>query len=376
MTLQTRKPYQADSAERADPLAAARRAGLRWVNTDEPGLTRRAHATGFGWRDAHGRVVRDPEVLERLRALVIPPAWQNVWACADADGHIQATGRDARGRKQYRYHARWQVERGQTKFEHLLAFSKVLPRVRARVQGVLRVADREHAPTRENVLATLVQLLDTTALRVGNTGYARDNGSFGLTTLRNRHVRIARGTVELSFQGKSGVRQAAALTDPRVARVLARCRELPGQELFQFVDEAGQLRKVDSSDVNGWLLEAAGLHVTAKDFRTWHGSVRALDLALAACAEGAEPCTAQQVLKRVAAHLGNTVAVCRKAYVHPEVLGFVTALTDEAVRCDLRSRPWALAPPPRRGLSTAERCLVALLEESRPRRRRSTAQRA
>lgn len=352
-----------------EPTSAAR-AGLRWVNDSEPGLSRLVGASAFVWRDARGRAVRSAAVLTRLRALAVPPAWRDVWACADADGHIQATGRDARGRKQYRYHALWQAERGQTKFDHLLAFAKVLPRLRARVQRLLAGAAREAAPSRATVLAALVRLLDTTSMRIGNEGYARDNGSFGLSTLRNRHVRIGRGTVKLSFIGKSGVRQEAALSDRRIARVVARCRDLPGQALFQYLDVDGTPRKVGSVDVNGWLAEAAGLRVTAKDFRTWHGSVLALEITLAACAEGAEPCTAQQVLKRVASHLGNTVAVCRKAYVHPEVLALGAALGDEAQRHGLRSSAWAAAPAVRRGLSVAERSLVGLLEQSRPRRRR------
>lgn len=356
-------------AGKDEPQAAAQRAGLRWVNDGEPGLTREVRGSGFVWRDSRGRLVRDATTLARLRKLAVPPAWQQVWACADADGHIQATGRDARGRKQYRYHLQWQCERGQTKFQHLLAFAQVLPRLRARVQRVLAGARREAQPARETVLAALVWLLDTTSLRIGNEAYVRSNGSFGLSTLRNRHVQITRDKVQLSFVGKSGVRHQAQLSDRRIARVLARCRDLPGQDLFQHVDADGTVHKLGSADVNGWLSAAAGLHVTAKDFRTWNGSVQALELTLAACAEGAQPCNAQQVLKRVAAHLGNTVAVCRKAYVHPQVLQLGGLLGDEVARRRLLAHPWAASPPLRRGLTASERCFVGLLEQTRPRRR-------
>lgn len=340
-------------------IRQARQAGLRWLSDDGPGLCRSPTAGGgFQYRDARGRRVRDEATLARIRRLAVPPAWQRVWISPHADSHLQATGRDARGRKQYRYHADWMAGRGQTKFDGLLRFGAVLPRLRRRVQRALAGSGE---PTRERVLATLVRLLDTTWLRIGNSSYARENGSYGLSTLRNRHAGVKGDAIRLSFVGKSGVRHSVSVNDRRVARIVRRCRELPGQELFRYVDDAGQSHAIDSADVNAWLTEAAGLRVTAKDFRTWHGSALALQLTLQACAEGAEPCRPQQVLESVARRLGNTAAVCRKAYIHPRVLGLGEALGDEAARARLRAQPWASAPSSRAGLSAAERQLMALL---------------
>ena len=333
--------------------------GLRWLGDDGPGITRQPRkAGGFDYRDPHGGRLRDEAALARIRKLAIPPAWQAVWISPRADSHLQATGRDARGRKQYRYHADWMAGRGQTKFDGLLRFGAVLPRLRRRVQRALA---GPLEPTRERVLATLVRLLDTTWLRIGNSAYARENGSYGLSTLRNRHAGVKGDAIELSFVGKSGVRQTVRLADRRVARIVRRCRELPGQELFRYVDEAGASRALDSADVNAWLAEAAGLRVTAKDFRTWHGSVLALQLTLQGCADGAEPCRPTQVLAAVARRLGNTPAVCRKAYIHPRVLALGDALGDAAARAALRAQPWAAAPAAKAGLGMAERQLMALL---------------
>lgn len=342
-----------------EPTATARRAGLRWANDARPGIRRTARAAGgFDYRDAQGRRVRAEAVLARIRQLAIPPAWVDVWISPQADSHLQATGRDARGRKQYRYHADWRAGRGQTKFDGLRRFGAALPRLRRRVQQALAGPDE---PTRERVLAALVRLLDTTWLRIGNAAYARENGSYGLSTLRNRHAGVKGDAIELSFVGKSGVRHRARLTDRRVARLVRRCRELPGQELFRYVDENGDSHAVDSADVNAWLAAAAGERVTAKDFRTWHGSVLALQLTLAACAEGAEPCRPTQVVAAVAQRLGNTAAVCRKAYIHPRVLAASEALGSDAARAALRALPWVGAPPAHAGLSAAERQLMALL---------------
>jgi len=337
--------------------------GLRWASDTGPGLSRRPRkAGGFDYLDPRGRRVRDEDTLARIRKLAIPPAWTSVWISPRPDSHLQATGRDARGRKQYRYHDDWMAGRGQTKFDGLLRFGAVLPRLRRRVQRALAGPGE---PTRERVLAALVRLLDTTWLRIGNAAYARENGSFGLSTLRNRHAGVHGDAIELSFVGKSGVRQRVRLTDRRVARIVRRCRELPGQELFRYVDEDGESRPVDSADVNAWLAEAAGQRVTAKDFRTWHGSVLALQLTLQACAEGAEPCRPTQVLQAVAQRLGNTPAVCRKAYIHPRVLALGDTLHDEAARAALRGMPWAAAPAAKVGLSAPERQLMALLRSRR-----------
>lgn len=334
-------------------------AGLSWTRDTQPGLTRRPRKDGgFDVLDARGRRVRDEATLARVRKLAIPPAWTQVWISARADGHLQATGRDARGRKQYRYHADWQAGRGQTKFDSLRRFGRALPALRRRVQQALSGPDE---PTRERVLATLVRLLDTTWMRIGNVAYARENGSYGLSTLRNRHAGVKGDALELSFVGKSGVRHHVRVADRRVARIVRRCRELPGQELFRYVDEDGVSHPVDSSDVNAWLAQAAGERVTAKDFRTWHGSVLALELTLQACALQAQPCRMTEVVAAVARRLGNTAAVCRKAYIHPRVLAAAQGLGDEAARAALRGLPWAARPAPRQGLSDAECRLMSLL---------------
>ncbi|MDQ2779363.1 MAG: DNA topoisomerase IB, partial [Pseudomonadota bacterium] len=315
--LESQKPVPAEAR------SVVRRAGLRHVSGETPGLTREPlkplpegetpAANAFRYRDAKGRVIRDADVLARIRQLAIPPAWQQVWICPHDNGHLQATGRDARGRKQYRYHAAWQQGRGETKFDSMRQFGQVLPRVRRRVERELSATRR--GPTHDRVLAALVRLLDTTWMRIGNAEYARSNRSYGLSTLKRRHAGVQGNDVRLAFRGKSGVQHEARITDRRVVRLVRRCRELPGQSLFQYVDDDGTVRKIDSSDVNDWLAEAAGTHVTAKDFRTWHGSVLALELTLAACAENADACKPTDVLRAVAQRLGNTPAVCKKAYI-------------------------------------------------------------
>ena len=322
-------------------------------------------ANGFTYRSVDGRVSRDAATLARIRALAIPPAWENVWICALAQGHLQATGIDARGRKQYRYHADWRAARSDSKFEQLRRFGQALPRIRRRVQRALSGAgDGAAEPTRERVLATVARLLDDTRLRIGNTAYARENQSFGLSTLHTRHAAVRGDQIELSFVGKGGKRYRVRLSDRRVARVVRRCRELPGRELFQWLDASGALHRIDSGDVNDWLAEAAAIRVTAKDFRTWHGSVQALELTLAACAESAAPCRPQQVLTEVAKRLGNTPAVCRKAYIHPKVLALGLVLDAAASREHLSQRPWVKRPPPLRGASLGERQLLGLLKSA------------
>jgi DNA topoisomerase-1 len=351
----------ADSADRAGA------APLRYTSDAEPGWRRVARGKGFAIVDARGRAVRDARQLDRVRRLAIPPAWREVWICPDPDGHLQATGLDARGRKQYRYHAQWHASRGETKFERLRAFGLLLPRLRARVQREL-ADDAAPAPTREHVLATIARLLDTTWLRIGNAEYLRDNGSYGLSTLRSHHARVVGATLNLSFVGKAGVRHEATLQDRRVARVVRRCRELPGQELFQCVEADGSRRRIGSADVNAWLAAAAGESVTAKDFRTWHGSVQALELTLAGCA-AEKPPRATEIVAAVARRLGNTAAVCRKAYIHPAVLALAAEVqgSDPAARAALLSRGWVRRPPALRGLRLAERQLLGLLR-ARPRR--------
>ncbi|MEF7614842.1 DNA topoisomerase IB [Aquincola sp. MAHUQ-54] len=292
---------------------------LVYVSDDMPGWRRVRRGRGFTVLDEAGHPVRDAGHLARIRSLAIPPAYQSVWICPRADGHLQATGRDARGRKQYRYHPLWQAQQGQSKFERLRAFGMALPALRRRVRRDLR----QPGLTRTKVLAALVHLLDTTYLRIGNDEYTRQNGSFGLTTLRRRHATVRGGVLTLAFRGKSGVPQQVEVDDPRLVRIVRRCQALPGQSLFAYLDDAGEVRRVDSADVNGYLREVAGDDFSAKDFRTWHASALALERLLPC----GQPVSARQarivtreVISEVAAQMGHTVAVCRQSYVHGAVL--------------------------------------------------------
>ena len=316
---------------RNEPADVPLPAGLVYVSDEAPGISRRRQGKGFVYRRADGSRLSDPAQLQRIRQLAIPPAYREVWICALPQGHLQATGRDARGRKQYRYHAQWRVMRDTDKFERMLDFAAALPRIRRRVSRDLALAKRQPL-SRDAVLASLVRLLDTTMLRVGNEEYARTNGSFGLSTLRRRHAELKGARLRLSFRGKSGVARSVTVEDPAVARVVRHCQALPGQELFQYVDDNGETRSVGSADVNDYLRAASDGEFTAKDFRTWHGSVHALELALANRADGpAAPASARQLLAQVAALLGNTVAVCRKSYVHPRVLELLAEPVDAHV---------------------------------------------
>ncbi|MGE3499968.1 MAG: DNA topoisomerase IB [Candidatus Binatia bacterium] len=307
-----------DAAEppTVDPLTAAQAAQLRYVSDREPGIRRLRAGSGFVYRDAAGRAIRDPEVLRRIKSLAIPPAWTNVWICADPNGHIQAVGYDARGRKQYRYHPRWREVRDETKFEHMLTFGSALPRIRRQVEADL---GRRGLP-REKVLAAVVRLMERSLGRVGNPEYAKENDTFGLTTLRHDHVHIRGGHIELDFRGKHGVRHHKVISDPMLARILRRCSELPGSELFQYLDENGARHRISSEHVNAYLRQISGHHVTAKDFRTW----AATNLAVLEMVALHEPKPTKKgaltVVRRVAEQLGNTPAVCRKSYIHPRVL--------------------------------------------------------
>jgi DNA topoisomerase-1 len=294
-------------------------AGLRYVSDSAPGIRRLRSGKGFRYVGPDGRAVRDPGTLNRIRSLAIPPAYTDVWISPSPNGHIQATGRDARGRKQYRYHPRWREVRDETKYGRMLDFSAALPRIRRRVERDLGLAGLP----REKVLATVVRLLECTGIRVGNDEYARANGSFGLTTLRDDHVEISGSTLRFQFRGKSGKTHKVALSDPRLARIVRRCQALPGEELFQYVDEAGEQQTIGSGDVNDYLREISGEEFTAKDFRTWWGTT----LALAALLTMDPPSSEReaksriiQVVDEVAQQLNNTRAVCRKYYVHPAVL--------------------------------------------------------
>jgi DNA topoisomerase-1 len=303
----------------ADPLGSAKSAGLRYVRDQGGGIRRQKSRLGFRYINSAGRVIRKASELKRIRALVIPPAWTDVWICPDPRGHLQATGRDARGRKQYRYHSRWRLCRDETKFDRLPAFAAALPKIRARTASEVA----RPGLSRNKVLASVVQLLEKTLIRVGNDEYARSNRSFGLTTLRDSHVTITGSTLRFQFRGKSGKRHEVDLADRRLARIVRQCRELPGQELFQYVDETGTRRDVTSTDVNAYLKEITGEDFTAKDFRSWSGTVFACT-ALRQIEPPSSTAEAKknvlQAIEAVAGILGNTRAVCRKSYIHPAIL--------------------------------------------------------
>jgi DNA topoisomerase-1 len=289
------------------------------VHDDQPGIRRARSGKGFRYRTPDGKVLHDPDELRRIRALVIPPAWTDVWICPLANGHLQATGRDDRGRKQHRYHPRWREVRDETKYHRMIAFGQALPRIRRRTERDLA---RRGLP-RDKVRATIVRLLETTLIRVGNEEYARQNGSFGLTTLHDRHVDIAGDTLRFEFRGKSGVRRSVGLLDRRLARVVKQCQDVPGYELFQYVDADGTRHTIDSADVNDYLRRASGQDFTAKDFRTWAGTVlaaRALQEFEAFDSQAQAKKNVVRAIETVAARLGNTKAVCRKCYIHPAVL--------------------------------------------------------
>jgi DNA topoisomerase-1 len=323
---------------------------LTYVTDEMPGIARLRRGKGFSYRLPDGKGLRDKAQIDRIRRLAIPPAYTKVWICPLPQGHLQATGRDARGRKQYRYHPEWRQARESDKFGRMAEFGAVLPRIRRRVKNDLAASPASAPPNRAALLATLVRLLDTTLVRIGNEEYARDNGSFGLTTLKRRHAEVKGSTLRLRFKGKSGVLHDIALEDPRVARIVRHCQAMPGQELFQYEDEDGTTRCVDSADVNDYLREISGGDFTAKDFRTWHASAHALDLMCRQ--EDADRLTracVKRVVAEVATRLGNTVAVCRKSYIHPRVLEASWKLADDA------------ALKARRGLHVAERRLLAFL---------------
>jgi DNA topoisomerase-1 len=301
-----------------DVKDAAETAGLRYVSDDKPGIRRKRSGTGFRYETAQGGKP-DTTALERIKALAIPPAWTDVWICPKTTGHIQATGRDARGRKQYRYHARFREVRESTKYHHMLAFAESLPAIRSKVQEHLS----QRGLTREKVLATVVHLLEATLIRVGSDEYARTNKSYGLTTLKNRHVDVDGSALRFNFKGKSGKVWKLNVRNRRIAKVIRTCQDLPGQELFQYIDDEGEPRDVTSSDVNDYLREISGEDITAKDFRTWHGTVLAA-MALQEFekfdSEAGAKRNIRDAIQAVAARLGNTPTICRKCYIHPEII--------------------------------------------------------
>jgi len=343
----------------------AKIAGLVFVNDDARGITRIKPNKLFRYTRPDGKVVRDSATLDRIRLLAIPPAWQEVWICASAKGHIQATGRDARGRKQYIYHADWIATRDEAKYHHLLEFARTLPRIR---RAVKRHMARK-ALSREKVLATVVHLLQTTLIRVGNQEYARDNQSFGLSTLRDKHVSFARGEVRFQFRGKTGKAWRLKVSDRRVAKIVKSCQDLPGQHLFQYEEDDGSTSRITSSDVNTYLRTIANAEVTAKDFRTWAGTVLAA-VALrefdAVNSETAAKRNVKAAIASVAARLGNTPTICRKCYVHPGVLAsYLDGTLADTIKQKVRQEIRGLS-----ALSAEEAATLALLHDRLKKRRR------
>ncbi len=343
----------------ADPPTAAKAAGLRYVNDSKPGIRREKVGEGFRYLDAKGAPVEDDTTLKRIKSLVIPPAWTEVWICSQANGHLQATGRDARGRKQYRYHPKWRNVRDEVKYERMINFGKALPTIREEVDKALKLPGLP----REKMLATIVYLLEATMMRVGNEEYARTNKSFGLTTLRNRHVKVDGSDVEFKFRGKSGVYHKIHVHDRRLARIIRSTRDLPGQELFQYIDEEGETHSIDSSDVNEYLRTITGEDYTAKDFRTWSGTVLAA-LALQEFEKFDSETQAKKNIVRaiesVAEKLGNTPSICRKCYVHPAVLD---AYLEGSVLDAMRERTEQHLSEDLHALQPEEAAVLAMLQQ-------------
>lgn len=355
-TKRTASPVREDLA---DPKQSAKAAGLRYVSDRQPGIRRIAHGNGFRYVKPSGSAVRDKKTLLRIRSLVIPPAWTDVWICPLENGHLQATGLDARRRKQYRYHPRWREVRDENKYAHLIAFAQALPKIRRRVDKDLA---RRGLP-REKVLAAVVKLLETTLIRVGNDEYARDNNSFGLTTMRNRHADVNGTQVRFEFHGKSGKKHEIDIRDPRLSAVVRKCQDLPGQELFEYVGAQGESRDVGSDDVNQYLRQISGQDFTAKDFRTWAGT------ALAAQAlqefedfdsQAAARRNITQAIEQVATRLGNTKAVCRKCYIHPAV---IDAYMDRSLVETLKARTEQELRRSLKSLTPEEAAVLALLQQ-------------
>jgi DNA topoisomerase I len=362
--LRSRKPTSA----RPDPRQSAIAAGLHYTTDSRPGIRRIRQGSSFRYVTPEGRTLRKADQLRRIRALVIPPAWKDVWISPDPRGHLQAVGRDARGRKQYRYHPKWRLVRDETKYHRLIGFAQALPAIRARTARDLRNSKL----TREKVLGAVVQLLEKTLIRVGNDEYARENRSFGLTTLRDGHVAVNGGKVRFSFRGKSGVEHDIQLDDRRLARIIKACRDLPGYDLFQYLDEDGQRHVVGSADVNAYLQEITGQDYTSKDFRTWAGTVLA-----AQTLQAFEKCESDSQAKRnivqavesVAKRLGNTKAVCRKCYIHPAILeaymdGSMVKTLADRVRRESRKAG---------GLSESEAAVLSFLQRRLARETRAKA---
>ncbi|MCB5187497.1 DNA topoisomerase IB [Methylobacillus caricis] len=332
-----------------DMELSAQAARLRYINDRIAGITRKRSVKGFRYMDTHGRPLRDNQHLNRIKALAIPPAWTNVWICPYANGHLQATGYDAKGRKQYRYHKSWRVIRDEAKYGHIVDFALHLPLIRKQVNTDLA----RPGLCMEKILALVVTLLEKTMIRIGNDEYARINRSFGITTLRNRHVDVHAGQIVFHFQGKSRVEHTITLQNANLARIVRKMKDLPGQELFQYVDETGHRHSISSSDVNQYLKNITGSEYTAKDFRTWSGAIHAFEALISAEAFENQTQAKKNVTEAIAVvaeKLGNTPAICRKCYVHPFIIktylagGIFDHVRDDASSLNKSSKPWALNP--------------------------------
>ena len=356
--------HRANAANSGDAPAAVRQsldaaasAGLRYVTDHQPGIRRVRVGNGFRYVTPQGATVRAAADLQRIRSLAIPPAWRDVWICATSNGHLQATGRDARGRKQYRYHPRWREVRDESKYGRILEFAAALPQLRKRVAADLAGTSL----SRNKVLAAVVQLLEKTLIRIGNDEYARDNQSFGLTTMRNRHARVSGSTVRFSFRGKSGKFHNVSFSDARLARIVRRCQELPGRELFQYLDDDGNVQDIGSADVNEYLRAVTGREFTAKDFRTWTGTVlaaRALQEFAGFTSQSQAKRNVLAAVEAVAGILGNTRSVCRKCYIHPAIIdAYMDQTLTQALSIKAGQR---LAQPG--SLSRTETAVLALLQ--------------
>ncbi|WP_262298835.1 DNA topoisomerase IB [Microvirga sesbaniae] len=362
-----------------DPRDAAESAGLRYVSDEEPGIRRRKSGKGFTYTGPDGRTIDDRSILERIKSLAIPPAYTDVWICTKANGHIQATGRDAKGRKQYRYHPAFREVRESTKYEHMLEFARGLPAIRKTIDAHMSL----RGLPREKVLATVVHLLENTLIRVGNSDYVKQNKSYGLTTLRDPHVKVDGGELRFQFKGKSGKTWRLQVKDRRIAKIVKACQDLPGQDLFQYLDENGEQQSVTSADVNAYLKEITGSEITAKDFRTWAGTVLAA-LALAEFEAFDSDAKAKKniraAIEKVSARLGNTPSICRKCYVHPEVFasyldGGLLLDVKEEIETELREDLASLKPEEAAVLALLEQRISREVEKQPARKRRRPSSR-
>jgi DNA topoisomerase-1 len=360
---------ETECGEVVDPVQIAKSAGLRYVTDSRPGIRRKHAGKNFSYIGLDGKPIHDKDELQRIRSLAIPPAWTNVWICPKPNGHIQATGRDAKGRKQYRYHPRWREVRDETKYNRMVAFGEALPKIRERVAHDLALPGNL---SHEKVLAAVVWLLDTTSIRVGNEEYARENQSYGLTTLRNRHVAISGSKIRFHFRGKSGKEHNVTVRNKRLAHIIKGCQALPGHELFEYMGDDGELHSIESADVNNYLRQITGEDFTAKDFRTWAGTVYATnaleDLGTFETQTQAKK-NVTQAIEVAANHLGNTKTICRKCYVHPSVIDAYL----EGTLIDNLEQPQGTAPltqPPEKeqdhGLHPDEQRVLSFLKEHLP----------